>query len=266
MEHGSQVTPKSPPTCIHFAQGYCSFGRACKFNHSEPKFHFSPYHRPNPFAGPPNRGTLVPPPSPSQPSSGLPTLSAADISGSINSNATLARLSKLQYLEQYKPLSWKTTPCRHFTKNNGRCPLGDNCGFIHDLSLPSAPTAPGQSSAHCWDHVASHSGCTTPKCGHFHPQDTTPYRKYTPCSAWPACSSGPRCHFKHPEPLRPKGAASPVPIQFWAAGTTYFNTSATMAERPFQGQSPVLNTGAVNVQRPQRPTHARRITVSTLKV
>ncbi|EKM57850.1 uncharacterized protein PHACADRAFT_251735 [Phanerochaete carnosa HHB-10118-sp] len=29
---------------------------------------------------------------------------------------------------QFRPLSWRTTLCRHFAKNQGWCPLGDECG------------------------------------------------------------------------------------------------------------------------------------------
>lgn len=29
---------------------------------------------------------------------------------------------------QFRPLSWRTTLCRHFVKNQGWCPLGDDCG------------------------------------------------------------------------------------------------------------------------------------------
>ena len=29
---------------------------------------------------------------------------------------------------QFRPLSWRTTLCRHFVKNQGWCPLGDECG------------------------------------------------------------------------------------------------------------------------------------------
>ncbi|KAI0058596.1 hypothetical protein BV25DRAFT_1206220 [Artomyces pyxidatus] len=44
-------------------------------------------------------------------------------------------------------MSYKTAPCRHWTKNNGWCPLGDRCGFIHDDNLkwiPAQATGPGE--------------------------------------------------------------------------------------------------------------------------
>ena len=28
---------------------------------------------------------------------------------------------------KYRPLSWRTTLCRHFLKNRGWCPLGEQC-------------------------------------------------------------------------------------------------------------------------------------------
>ncbi|KDQ56888.1 hypothetical protein JAAARDRAFT_304494 [Jaapia argillacea MUCL 33604] len=109
-----------------------------------------------------------------------------------------------------KPLSWRTTPCRHFSKR-GYCPLGDNCNFIHDpmftstgpqrLSQHASATqqpsdqkdsadttqsnynriggvvnvevssAPKKQS-HCWAHVQGL--CRLKDCQYFHPQDITP--------------------------------------------------------------------------------------------
>ncbi|OJT03589.1 hypothetical protein TRAPUB_5765 [Trametes pubescens] len=28
---------------------------------------------------------------------------------------------------KYRPLSWRTALCRHFVKNKGWCPVGDDC-------------------------------------------------------------------------------------------------------------------------------------------
>lgn len=36
-------------------------------------------------------------------------------------------------------ISYKTTPCRHFTLNRGWCPWGDDCCFIHDPALEWVP-------------------------------------------------------------------------------------------------------------------------------
>ncbi|KAH9959038.1 hypothetical protein BJV74DRAFT_891090 [Russula compacta] len=36
-------------------------------------------------------------------------------------------------------MAYKTTPCKHFTLNNGYCPWGDECGFIHDPHLAWMP-------------------------------------------------------------------------------------------------------------------------------
>ncbi|KAH9988844.1 hypothetical protein BJV77DRAFT_723618 [Russula vinacea] len=132
-------------------------------------------------------------------------------------------------------LAYKTTPCRHFTLNQGWCPWGDACGFIHDPELewvpasertsgrstPSSLTLAGNKSvlydkttvepevdlrrsvssksAHCWGYiqgVCPHSET----CKYLHPADIVPYIKYTPCLTWPRCGyPALACPLKHPQ-------------------------------------------------------------------
>ncbi|KAI0290365.1 hypothetical protein BC826DRAFT_1027265 [Russula brevipes] len=119
-------------------------------------------------------------------------------------------------------MAYKTTPCRHFTLNQGWCPYGDGCGFIHDPELewlpisertsgrstPSSTTLVGHKpslpdktaaessadpplsvssrGAHCWGYiqgVCPHAE----QCKYLHPADIVPYIKYTPCLIWPRC-------------------------------------------------------------------------------
>lgn len=117
---------------------------------------------------------------------------------------------------QFRPLSWRTTLCRHFAKNQGWCPLGDECGYIHDLSLaahvthdirfpdgtrPSDSRA-GSKHSHCWAYVQGL--CRVKDCPYLHPVAITLFIPHTPCLAWPNCTRGVLCAYKHPEPLIPK--------------------------------------------------------------
>ncbi|KAF8485704.1 hypothetical protein DFH94DRAFT_707120 [Russula ochroleuca] len=131
-------------------------------------------------------------------------------------------------------MAYKTTPCRHFTLNQGWCPWGDDCGFIHDPDLewvPASERTSGRStpnstlggnksllhektmaeseidirrsvsskSAHCWGYiqgVCPHSET----CKYLHPADIVPYIKYTPCLTWPRCGyPALACPLKHPQ-------------------------------------------------------------------
>ncbi|KAH8982862.1 hypothetical protein EDB86DRAFT_321790 [Lactarius hatsudake] len=124
-------------------------------------------------------------------------------------------------------MSYKTTPCRHFTLNRGWCPWGDDCCFIHDSELewapapdrgssgrstPSSTTLVGNNykplhngtatsvaeagtavrssssqSAHCWGYIQGLCPHSGDNCKFIHPADIVPYIKYTPCLTWPRC-------------------------------------------------------------------------------
>ncbi|KAI0044062.1 hypothetical protein FA95DRAFT_1562612 [Auriscalpium vulgare] len=138
-------------------------------------------------------------------------------------------------------LAYKTAPCRHWTKNNGWCPLGEACCFIHDdnlkwvpatadISRMPSPSVSGstavssfrsspvgstggqyypsrrqQKTTHCWAYVQGR--CQLPDCQYIHPADIEPYKAYTPCASGKFCVLGRECPFKHMEvdglPRRP---------------------------------------------------------------
>ncbi|KAK0224053.1 hypothetical protein IW262DRAFT_870858 [Armillaria fumosa] len=108
--------------------------------------------------------------------------------------------SLLQYPQPViplEPVNWYTAICKHF-KQKRRCPMGEDCRFIHDSSVLKFrelnPRA-SNSARHCWSYVQGQR-CTLRGCTFSHPADTQPFRKYTPCPRWPSCTSG--CEFKHP--------------------------------------------------------------------
>ncbi|KAI0090210.1 hypothetical protein BDY19DRAFT_984570 [Irpex rosettiformis] len=162
---------------------------------------------------------------------------------------------------QFRPLSWRTTLCRHFVKNQGWCPLGDDCGYIHDMLLatyatrdvrfPSDPTV-GQGESygtdrgkaaskhsHCWAYVQGL--CRVKDCPYLHPEAIYLFIPHTPCLAWPNCTRGMLCGYKHPEPLIPKvselrqaripapmhvqpqSPVQPSPVQVIPSGTVHFH-------------------------------------------
>ncbi|KAI1792081.1 hypothetical protein LXA43DRAFT_972694 [Ganoderma leucocontextum] len=120
----------------------------------------------------------------------------------------------------YRPLSWRTTLCRHFLKNRGWCPVGEDCNYIHDLMLgsfakddtrfssrrlPSTGNAKqndrgkaGSKHSHCWAYIQGL--CHVQDCTYLHPVAIHMFAAHTPCLAWPNCRRGPLCPYKHPEP------------------------------------------------------------------
>ncbi|KAF5339040.1 hypothetical protein D9758_014115 [Tetrapyrgos nigripes] len=204
-------TDAQAPPCWDFMRGKCQH-KNCKFTHPAGIF-FSPHNRSDPF----------PPPEP------------------VPVDIILAEEARKDgaYLETwsqrpdkipptivppavfYKPIAWKTAPCRHFIRT-GFCPMGNECNFIHDLQLLEAaqggkspaklkPDAPqsGPTMSHCWAYVQGK--CHNPSCKYLHPGSIEPYKKHTPCVAWPLCSYGQNCEFKHPEPLGTQRSLSSIP-------------------------------------------------------
>ncbi|KAI0667975.1 hypothetical protein C8Q78DRAFT_307971 [Trametes maxima] len=117
---------------------------------------------------------------------------------------------------KYRPLSWRTALCRHFVRNKGWCPLGEECNYIHDLALaefarddvrfdksrPSGHSGrrgkAGSKHSHCWAYVQGL--CHVHDCQYQHPVAVHLFAAHTPCLAWPNCRRGPLCPYKHPEP------------------------------------------------------------------
>lgn len=104
-----------------------------------------------------------------------------------------------QGVDGLNPLSYKTSPCKHFTLL-GSCPLGNACNFVHDPNWPwESPKIGGKKSTHCWAHVQGH--CRVPDCPYQHPTDVSKFFKYTPCLLWPFCTTK-DCPFTHPDRSR----------------------------------------------------------------
>ncbi|TCD59828.1 hypothetical protein EIP91_011347 [Steccherinum ochraceum] len=189
---------------------------------------------------------------------------------------------------QFRPLSWRTTLCRHFSKNQGWCPLGDECGYIHDLALAAhasddirfpnqyrsergssdvrgksaAKGRAGSKHSHCWAYVQGL--CRVKDCPYLHPAAINLFVPHTPCLAWPNCTRGSLCAYKHPESLPAKASEpAPRPIQ----------SQIPMQPQPVpQPPSPVLFIPSSSVQfhgttyfpfaPPQQPysfTHAHHV-------
>ncbi|KAJ7481596.1 hypothetical protein FB451DRAFT_131880 [Mycena latifolia] len=251
------------PLCLHFAQGFCPYGLSCRFYHppaSDNNIHFPSYFRPvDPFAS--QQEMTVATSSPSQ-------LQYTQPIDGTNVDATSA---KLAFLERFKPLSWRTTPCRHFIKHKGWCPLGDSCGFIHDLSLPNSELQVGKS--HCWLHVSSTLGLHHPEMPLLSSSRYCSV-KHTPCPSWAMCSGNNGCPFKHPEALHVRPTHGAVPPNIGAAGTPSFGifpagVARSPSQHPSQGNqtrlAPPPYSGFSSAAPAQRPTQARRITVTTVK-
>lgn len=216
--------------CRNFALGYCPQGENCKYLHTTnipieqtftmastaiPTMNAPSELNPN-FSFPPRAATmnfswpLLSPP-----------MQAPDATGFNwtypQFSPTLSTSTTSSHPTQFRPLSWRTTLCRHFARNRGWCPLGDECGFIHDLSLaahafndirfPGGNRNPdsgraGTKQSHCWAYVQGL--CRVRDCPYLHPVAIGLFIPHTPCLAWPNCMRGPLCRYKHPEPLIPK--------------------------------------------------------------
>ncbi|KAI0346226.1 hypothetical protein BDW22DRAFT_731432 [Trametopsis cervina] len=237
--------------CRNYALGNCPQGDQCKYLHSRDIPVSTPYPMAQPMVpvirGVPGFNPRFSFPLPAAaPSFMWPTLSPppapADMSnfGWIYQSIPPSAPSPTAASQppQFRPLSWRTTLCRHFVKNQGWCPLGDDCGYIHDIPLamsatkdvrfPNDPTvgqgesygtARGRAASkhsHCWAYVQGL--CRVRDCPYLHPEAVQLFVPHTPCLAWPNCIRGPLCAYKHPEPLIPKlpeirTAPRPPPVQ-----------------------------------------------------
>ncbi|THH13124.1 hypothetical protein EW146_g7065 [Bondarzewia mesenterica] len=159
----------------------------------------------------------------------------------------------VQDLGGYRPLSYKTAPCKHYSTRQW-CPMGENCHFIHDPNLPWFPEDSSSKSSsigshdtfvdgrgsvkkatHCWAYVQGI--CVKHDCQYRHPEDIRPYIKYTPCLLWPHCPRGHDCPFKHRERLD----SDIVPGSVMRGGTVYFPINPPLAQT---AQTQVFNNGA----------------------
>ncbi|CCL99923.1 uncharacterized protein FIBRA_01948 [Fibroporia radiculosa] len=228
--------------CRNFALGHCPQGDQCKYLHPLVPSFLPAYAAPRPAAASHAQGQLNPysrvqagpggewlPSTFHAQQSEMPQLNWPNPTPSTSAAGTTPHVS----FPQFKPLSWRTTLCRHFTKNRGWCPLGDECNYIHDLELAEIAledarfpprrglTGPpggrdGQSKAgtkhsHCWAYVQGM--CHVKDCPYLHPVAVHRFVRHTPCLQWPNCPKGVLCPYKHPEPIIPKVPVLPPSIE-----------------------------------------------------
>ncbi|KAK7691184.1 hypothetical protein QCA50_006287 [Cerrena zonata] len=235
--------------CRNYALGNCPQGDRCKYIHSD-QIVFSPTYVIGPQSpiGQVYHGSISPTSPFSISSPSMPWTASQRIGPPFHTYPmgwTLqmpptGQASNATRPSQFRALSWRTTLCRHFVKNQGWCPLGDECGYIHDLRLaehaqndirypdgrrPRSLGPPKQS--HCWAYVQGM--CRVGNCPYIHPLAIDLFVPHTPCLSWPNCNKGALCCFKHPEPLIPKlPSFHPEPLPnipagtYQALGTTYF--------------------------------------------
>ncbi|KAI0951493.1 hypothetical protein AcW1_008527 [Taiwanofungus camphoratus] len=231
--------------CRNFALGHCPQGSQCKYLHTTAPLmpqNLTLPHLLTPFATQRDLGQYIALPVLQSPGQWMATTPSTQNSEIIPYNWTYPSNPYLipipaQHIAptQFKPLSWRTALCRHFTKNKGWCPLGDECNYIHDLELaqialddvrfPSNNPNSGPSSSssarinegkgkagtkhsHCWAYVQGL--CHVKDCPYLHPVAVHHFVRHTPCLAWPNCQKGVLCPYKHPEPIIPKVPALPL--------------------------------------------------------
>ncbi|GBE90081.1 hypothetical protein BKA93DRAFT_797033 [Sparassis latifolia] len=233
--------------CRNFALGHCPQGSQCKYLHTmappmlsptlpitqfmypslNQSEHNIPYRLALPMSPPTVQWMAT---SPSAHSSEMVPYNWVYSSAPYNPALQAPRTAAVQY----RPLSWRTTLCRHFAKNRGWCPLGDDCNYIHDLALadialedvrfPSRDNSngalasggvgrgkAGTKHSHCWAYVQGL--CHVKDCPYLHPLAVHLFVRHTPCLAWPNCQKGVLCPYKHPEPVIPKVHALPVAVE-----------------------------------------------------
>ncbi|KAG0704184.1 hypothetical protein DFH29DRAFT_394824 [Suillus ampliporus] len=229
-------------TCRNFVMGRCAYGKKCTFIHPPP-VPFLPSNILSPFAR-----QLVLNWSALQPNTKefakAPQHPVADPTVAAPSYKTPfypRRLSSAPILgtgRNVHPTNWKTTPCKHFIRTQGWCPVGDACNFIHDSAPPSSGSpdqirderdrSPGSDAcaeepwsinntvmeatrAHCWAYIQGM--CVNPRCQLLHPEDVIPYIPYTPCLRWPNCPDGTYCGFRHHIAIPiPAPVTAPLPL------------------------------------------------------
>ncbi|KAH9846463.1 hypothetical protein C2E23DRAFT_852813 [Lenzites betulinus] len=219
--------------CRNFALGHCPQGDDCNYVHASPATIQSD---PSIHAMLDSGSNLAHGLRPSLATSPVFSTLSALTNNSDQPNYQLGSLPTLGTTPasriKYRPLSWRTALCRHFVKNKGWCPLGDECNYIHDLSLAgfakddvrfntrrSAGRGGGRHNgrgklgskhSHCWAYVQGL--CHVQDCQYLHPVAVHLFAQHTPCLAWPNCRRGPLCPYKHPEPyLSDSVPTSPAP-------------------------------------------------------
>ncbi|KAI0350399.1 hypothetical protein OH77DRAFT_1077022 [Trametes cingulata] len=223
--------------CRNFALGHCPQGEACNYIHASPATIQNDLNSHTRLISGARIGHE---PQGHLPASASPVWSAISPTTICSDQphyqwgsspaSNVAPVSRIKY----RPLSYRTALCRHFVKNKGWCPLGDECNYIHDLALAEfaqhdvrfdgrrpaehgGGRAGGKSGkagtkhSHCWAYVQGL--CHVQDCQYLHPVAVHLFAPHTPCLAWPNCRRGPLCPYKHPEPYVSDSAPpSPQPL------------------------------------------------------
>ncbi|EMD33358.1 hypothetical protein CERSUDRAFT_117976 [Gelatoporia subvermispora B] len=266
---GGRSRPRSK-LCRNYALGYCPHGSDCNYIHASPPTSIIP------LSSPSAQFTMTIPNQGSQ--SAIPSLmnaanmwpAAFGVDPMMGPNTAFEEYTKKSPNGPMRPLSWRTTLCRHFVKNNGRCPLGDDCGYIHDLNLansalqdvrfrdargtlgarvasisrPSGVSKAGTKHSHCWAWIQGL--CHFSDCPYLHPANKELFAPHTPCLAWPNCPQGPLCGFKHPEPVIPKVSWIPQPGSGSIGNAIAERSGSNPSSSPFRNTVPTYPTGAAD--------------------
>lgn len=138
-------TVVSEVVCRQYVQGFCSYGAKCKYDHPPVGERWFDHQRP--LSSQTNHGGYWPSsqdanPNPhleSQYNDGSQPLHQYSMASRLLGNGTFAygaRVPQTQHTSSCVDpkkirsiIAWKTTPCKHFVKNNGWCPLGDGCNL-----------------------------------------------------------------------------------------------------------------------------------------
>ncbi|KZT65907.1 hypothetical protein DAEQUDRAFT_813975 [Daedalea quercina L-15889] len=281
---------RAPKLCRNYALGYCPQGDRCKYLHVIPptsiasQSAFSPTRQETAqllSTQPP-----VPPPHLQWYQMGRPVhaLNTAAPAWAAPPTFQVDRTNVSvppPHAPQYRSLSWRTTLCRHFSRNHGWCPLGDECNYIHDLELaaialedirfPDGRPPPedtradglpqaGSKHSHCWAYIQGL--CHVESCPYLHPVQAHLFIRHTPCLQWPNCTKGALCPFKHPEPIIPKvrmlppsiepapSAQPPSPVETTLGGAVQYHGTTYFPLKPQLPVSPPAPS--VRIYEPQR--------------
>lgn len=206
LQAGYPATER-PDCVLIYLHGYCSYGESCRFAHPPGYERGVPSGATVPVVPYAPLGPVYFPISTSNPDvRNLGATSAGTCHGS--SVVSLPAKPLEESTKTEANLAHKTAPCRHYARNGGWCPVGEECKFIHDFAFPPREDASVSSkvgspqrkkSRHCWAFVQGRCRSSSNGCEYFHPEAALvpSYFKYTPCAAGKTCSNWNNCPFKH---------------------------------------------------------------------
>jgi hypothetical protein len=135
--------------CRQYIQGYCSYGARCKYDHppvGEPQwldpqpsslYSQTGHGKENWFCpqgiaskrSSERQDSDVPGLHIQYPTSSRPLGNGTFSQGAKAVRSHFAAYDNVDSKKIRSIIAWKTTPCKHFVKNNGWCPLGDACNL-----------------------------------------------------------------------------------------------------------------------------------------